>query len=100
MWLLTTLVAALMATLLWFLLHKKHKLGLLSLMLWGATIMIAVDHVLGYKGGPFFESTTGGMIQNASVLGIVMLVPVIGIWLIALITSRLQTRRKNSMNNF
>jgi len=56
MWLITTFITALTATLLWFLLKKKYKLGFLSLMLWGATIMILVDHILGYEGGKFIET--------------------------------------------
>lgn len=92
MWLLTTLIAALIATLLQFLVPKKYKLGLLSLMLWGATIMIVIDHVLGYEGGQFLEVETNGMITSGTLLGIVMLVPIICIWLVALIISKLHLK--------
>lgn len=94
MWLITTLIAALTATLFWLLLKKQYKLGLLSLMLWGATIMILVDHVLGYEGGQFLETETNGMIKNGTLLGIVMLVPVFLTWLIALSISKLQRRSR------
>lgn len=90
MWLITTLIAALIATLLRFLLKKKYKLGFLSLMLWGATIMILVDHFLGYEGGKFLEIETDGMIKNGSLLGIVMLIPVLFIWFITLFISKPQ----------
>ena len=90
MWLITTFIAALTATLLWFLLRKKYKLGFLSLMLWGATIMILVDHLLGYEGGKFLEIETDGMIKSGTLLGIVMLIPVFLIWFIALFISKLQ----------
>lgn len=90
MWLITTFIAALAATLLWFLLKRKHKLGFLSLMLWGAAIMILVDHLLGYEGGRFLEIETDGMIKSGTLLGIVMLTPVFLIWFVALFVSKLQ----------
>lgn len=90
MWLITTFIAALIATLLWFLLKKKYKLGFLSLMLWGATIMILADHLLGYEGGKFLEIETDGMIKSGTLLGIVMLAPVFFIWFIVLFISKLQ----------
>jgi hypothetical protein len=84
MWLVTTLMAALVTTLLWFWLKGRYKLGFLSLMLWGATIMILVDHILGYEGGRFIETETEGMINNAGLLGMVMLIPVLLIWFMRL----------------
>lgn len=92
MWLITTFITALITTLLWFLLKKKYKLEFLSLMLWGATIMILVDHILGYKGGKFIETETYGMINSGILLGIVMLVPVFLIWFVVLSVSRLQQK--------
>jgi hypothetical protein len=92
MWLITTLFAALTATLLLFLFKNKYKLGFLCLMLWGATIMILVDHLLGYEGGKFLEIETDGMIKNGILLGIMMLTPVFFIWFIALFISKLQRR--------
>jgi hypothetical protein len=96
MWLITTLIAALMATLMWYLLKKRYKLGLLSLMLWGATIMILVDHILGYEGGKFLETETGGMIRNSFLLGIIMLIPVFLIWFIALFSSKIKMSRNTN----
>jgi hypothetical protein len=61
-------------------------------MLWGATIMILVDHLLGYEGGKFLEIETDGMIKNGILLGIMMLTPVFFIWFIALFISKLQRR--------
>jgi len=80
MWLITTLVAALLVTAVGFFAPKKYKLGLLSMMLWGAAVMILVDHVLGYEGGEFLEIQTDGLITNGVVLGIVMLIPIFAIW--------------------
>jgi len=80
MWLITTCIAAIGATAVWFFAPKKYKLGFLSLMLWGATIMILIDHIIGYDGGEFIKMTTDGMITNSTVLGIVMLIPIFIIW--------------------
>jgi len=61
-------------------------------MLWGATIMILVDHILGYEGGKFLETETDGMIRDGTQLGIVMSIPVFFIWFIALFISKFQRR--------
>ena len=92
MWLVTTSIAATGATLGKFVLPKDYKLGFLALMLWGAAVMILVDHILGYKGGAFLEKTTDGMIANSAVLGIVMLVPVFVTWGISLLISNSKRR--------
>jgi len=80
MWLITALLAAVGATAVWLATGGKHKLGFLSLMLWGASAMIMTDHILGYEGGEFIHMTTGGMITNGTVLGIAMLIPIFIIW--------------------
>ncbi|MCK4327919.1 MAG: hypothetical protein KAW41_05650 [Candidatus Diapherotrites archaeon] len=90
MWLVTTLIAALAVTAAWFVAPKKYKLGIPSLMLWGAGAMIMVDHVLGYEGGAFLELQTEGLIPNGIVLGIVMLIPVFAIWEIVLLIDRVK----------
>ena len=92
MWLVTTSIAAAGATLGKFVIPKDYKLGFLALMLWGAAVMILVDHILGYKGGAFLEKTTNGMIANSAVLGIVMLVPVFVTWGISLLISNSKRR--------
>jgi len=57
-------------------------LRLLCLILWGATIMVFVDHVMGYlmEGGEFLELTL-----DATVLGFAMLTAALIIWEIALL---------------
>ena len=92
MWLITTSIAAAGATLGKFVLPKDYKLGFLALMLWGAAVMMLIDHVLGYGGGAFLEKTTGGMIKNGALLGIVMLVPVFVTWGISLLISNSKRR--------
>jgi len=88
MWLVTTVIAAIAVTAIWYIKPKVYKLDLLSLMLWGTSIMILVDHVLGYEGGEFLEVQTDGLITNGTLLGIVMIIPILIIWEIILIISR------------
>jgi hypothetical protein len=86
MWLLLAALAALIATALWYVTAPadKYKLGFLSLMYWGATLMWLVDHVLAYaqEGGPFFEISADGTALGLSVviLGLV-------VWLVRLLLS-------------
>jgi hypothetical protein len=94
MWLITTLIAAIGVTALWFVAPKKYKLGFLSMMLWGASIMILIDHILGYEGGEFLELETEGLITNGVVLGIAMLIPIFIIWEIALLVPKLKGNLK------
>lgn len=83
MWLITTFTAALIATILYRKLPQYLRFDLLSLMLWGATMMILVDHILGYEGGSFIETSTEGLVGNATALGFLMLIPVVIIWSVA-----------------
>ena len=46
MWLITTLIAAIVVTAIWYVKPKIYKLDILSLMLWGTSIMILVDHIV------------------------------------------------------
>jgi hypothetical protein len=87
-WLITTLIAAIAVTAIWYVKPKIYRLDVLSLMLWGTSIMILVDHVLGFEGGEFIELETDGLITNGAVLGIVMLIPILIIWEVILITSK------------
>ena len=92
MWLVTTFIAATGVTLIKFVLPKKYKLDFLALMLWGALIMIFIDHIVGYEGGEFLEKTTDGLIRDGTILGIVMLVPVFIIWGISILIPNLKRR--------
>ena len=91
MWLVTTLIAAIIVTIFWFEAPKKYKLNSLALMLWGLSVMIFVDHVLGYEGGAFLEMETDGLISSGVVLGIAMLIPIFIIWEAAIVISKLKT---------
>ena len=88
MWLVTTLIAAISVTTIWYVKPKIYKLDILSLMLWGTSVMILVDHILGYEGGSFIELETEGMITSGTLLGIVMLIPIFVFWEILLISTR------------
>jgi hypothetical protein len=87
MWLITTLIAAIVATAAWYIAPRKYKLNFLSLMLWGSSLMILVDHIIGYEGGAFLELETEGLITNGTLLGIAMLIPILIFWEIVLITT-------------
>ncbi|NLT43447.1 MAG: hypothetical protein GXX93_12285 [Anaerolineae bacterium] len=86
MWLLITAFAALVTSALWYVSSPsdKYKLGFLSLIYWGATLMWLVDHVMAYvqERGEFFEI-------NADATGLGMAVLVLGlfIWLVRLLVS-------------
>lgn len=84
MWLVILSFSATIATALWYSKAEddKYMLRLLSLILWGATIMVFVDHVMGYlmEGGEFLEMTA-----DATVLGITMLIAALVIWEIVLL---------------
>jgi hypothetical protein len=88
MWLITTLIAAIAVTAIWYVKPKIYKLDILSLMLWGTSIMILVDHIIGYQGGEFIEFETDGLITSGTLLGIVMLIPIFVLWEVLLIISK------------
>ncbi len=88
MWLVTTIMAAIIVTVAWYFTKRDYRLDLLGLMLWGTSIMVLVDHILGYEGGAFLELETEGLITNATLLGIVMLIPIFIVWEIILILTK------------
>jgi hypothetical protein len=86
MWLIMTALAAIIATAIWYVKapDDKYKLGLLSLFLWGATIMWLVDHVIAYltEGGAFFEIN-----PDATLLGVAVIILALLVWEIVLLVS-------------
>lgn len=86
MWLLITALAALVVSALWYVSAPtdKYKLGFLSLIYWGATLMWLVDHVIAYaqEGGPFFEISAQATAVGLSVLALGLFV-----WLVRLLLS-------------
>lgn len=79
MWLIILAFAAAIVTAIWYSKAEddKYMFRLLCLILWGATIMVFVDHAMGYlmEGGEFLEVTL-----DATVLGFVMLTAALIIW--------------------
>lgn len=86
MWLIMTALAAVITTVIWYVKSPddKYKLGLLSLMFWGATIMWLVDHIMAFasEGGAFFEIST-----DATMLGVAVIVLALMVWAIVLVVS-------------
>lgn len=86
MWLIMTVLAAVVTTIIWYIKspEDKYKLGLLSLAFWGATLMWLVDHIIAFatEGGAFFE--TG---LDATMLGVSVIVFALLIWLVVLLVS-------------
>jgi hypothetical protein len=86
MWLIVTALAAIVVTALWYvgLPSDKYKLGFLSLIYWGATLMWLVDHVMAYirNGGPFFEVSADATALALSVLALGLFA-----WLVRLLLS-------------
>jgi len=84
MWLIILAFAAAIVTPIWYSMAEEDKylLRLLCLILWGATIMVFVDHAMGFlmEGGEFLELTL-----DATVLGFAMLTVALVIWEIVLL---------------
>jgi len=84
MWLILTSLAAVITTAIWYIKapDDKYKLGFLSLIFWGATLMWFVDHLMGYlmEGGEFFEINLDAMI-----LGVVVIIVALITWEIVLL---------------
>ncbi|MCX8196995.1 MAG: hypothetical protein N3G80_01625 [Candidatus Micrarchaeota archaeon] len=90
MWLVPILGAAAISFLLFALLpqqRKRYRLGLLSLMLFGLSLLVFADKFFSMQPGePFLEEKTDGIIENTFVLGLLMLAPVVAVWLFATFT--------------
>lgn len=77
-------LAAIISTLIWYIkdTEGKYKLGFLSLMLWGTTAMMFIDHLIRYiiERGELLEVNLG-----ASLLGLVLVIVALIIWEFALL---------------
>jgi len=86
MWLILTAFAAIVTTVIWYVHapHDKYKLGLLSLIFWGATLMWFIDHLVIYlsEGGAFFEISLDAFFLGISVILLGLL-----LWIITLLIS-------------
>lgn len=90
MWLIVIFICALFATTLYLIIKDKerYQLNFLALMLWGAFIMVLVDHAITFmeSGGEFIEVTTDGLVQNSIILGLLMVTPLVAVWFIVFST--------------
>jgi len=80
MWLVVMMFAAVVVTAVWYAsdkARKQYNIGLLGLLLWGTSIMVLVDHLMGYhsEGGPFIESS-----PEAILLSIILLMTALIVW--------------------
>ncbi len=80
MWLIILAFAAAIATALWYTQaeNDKYLLKYLSLIFWGTTIMVLVDHVVPFimeGGGEFFDVSI-----EATVLSGIMLIVGLAVW--------------------
>ena len=86
MWLIMTALAAVITTAIWYIKAPgdRYKLGLLSLIFWGATLMWLVDHVMAYitEGGKFFEISL-----DATMLGLSVIILAFLAWVVVLLVS-------------
>ena len=85
MWLLVITLAAVIVTAIWYVNDKArtyYNIGTLNLMLWGTTIMVFIDHVVGYldEGGEFIENT-----PEAMLLSVVLIITELIVWEIVLL---------------
>ncbi len=96
LWFIMAALAAVITTAIWYIKYPedKYKLGLLSLIFWGATIMWLVDHVAAYltEGGEFFETS-----PDTALLGISTIVLALLIWMIVLLVSNSKGALKKSL---
>lgn len=96
MWIISTSLAAIIATAIWYIKDPqgKYKLNTLSLMLWGATLMIFVDGVMGYiREGSFLDINL-----TPTMLALVLVIVALIAWEIVLLYTDpqgvLKARRK------
>lgn len=90
MTLLTTVFAAVITTIVWYNCNqrKEMKLGFLSLMYWGASIMWFVDAIFEYAelGADYFTPAAADML-NDTFLGLSVIALGLIIWLVVLLIS-------------
>lgn len=88
MTLLITALAAVVSTIVWYntIQKKDIKLGTLSLMYWGASLMWLIDSIVEYVelGADFFVPETADMINDAF-LGVSVVIFGLIIWLVILL---------------
>lgn len=96
MWLIISWWAAILATVAYIYSKnpKTYRLDWLCLMFWGLAVMVLVDHVLGFiiESGEFIEISVEG-----TLIGIMMLTPILVVWEISALISKRRTSSSESL---
>lgn len=99
MWIISTSLAAIITTAIWYIKDPqgKYKLNTLSLILWGATLMMFVDGMMGYiKEGSFLDINL-----TPAMLALVVIIVALIAWEIVLLCTDpqgvLRTRRQTKV---
>ena len=90
MWLVALAMAAVTSTMLWYFKDDgRYRLDVLSLILWGSTIMVFVDHAMGYYNEVILAGLEGGEFVEVSwqafMLSILLVCVAIALWELYLI---------------
>ncbi len=100
MTLIITAMAAIIATIAWYiqLPKNKYRFGVLALIYWAAALMWCVDGIFSLtEGEGFIEITNGAIMLNDALLGIVIVVAGLVVWGIYLLVRRLSNRTHTNM---
>ena len=93
-------IAAITSSIIWYLSKRDLKLGTLSLMFWGASLMWLVDSVVEYieLGADFFRPSTADMVNDAF-LGVCVVALGLIIWLVILVVKDPSGKIKASLSS-
>ena len=90
MWLVALALATVISTMLWYFKDDgRYRLDVLSLIFWGSTIMVFVDHAIGYYNEVILAGLEGGEFVEVSwqafMLSILLVCVAIALWELYLI---------------
>ncbi len=93
-------IAAITSSIIWYVSKRDLKLGTLSLMFWGASLMWLVDSVAEYieLGADFFSPSTADMVNDAF-LGVCVVALGLIIWLVILVVKDPSGKIKASLSS-
>lgn len=100
MTLLITVFAAVISTVVWYVSDSNMKLGTLSLMYWGASLMWFIDAVREYIeiGAAYFTPAAADMLNDAY-LGLSVVALGLVIWLVLVLIKDPNGKIKNALKN-
>lgn len=93
MWLVALALAAVISTMLWYFKDDgRYRLDMLSLIFWGSTIMVLIDHAMGYYNDVILAGLEEGEFVEVSwqafMLSILLVCVGIALWEFYLICKR------------